>query len=194
MAQLLAPYNNAMRLGQGFNSYTQQICIDKAVAIDPNWKPTVVRTDDIRLGTAKRTATLDEDDDSEPEAYELLNRFEEQARIDKIKQDKEYAENKVRLQKEKAKRDAAAEGNEYEDTTPIPIESLEDNAAEPSQGNRKYHGLKKQDVVKGNFNYQEGEDLNVHPWVKPQIVTYTSKFVDKLSDVTGTFHVILWIL
>lgn len=31
MAVLLAPYNNAMRLGQGFNSYTQQICLSNAV-------------------------------------------------------------------------------------------------------------------------------------------------------------------
>ena len=31
MAQILAPYNNAMRLGQGFNSYTQQICLSGAV-------------------------------------------------------------------------------------------------------------------------------------------------------------------
>ncbi|PGH17839.1 hypothetical protein AJ80_04662 [Polytolypa hystricis UAMH7299] len=29
----LAPYTNLMRLGQGFNSYTQQICIDDAVLI-----------------------------------------------------------------------------------------------------------------------------------------------------------------
>ena len=31
MAQMLAPYNNSMRLGQGFNSYTQQVCLDQAV-------------------------------------------------------------------------------------------------------------------------------------------------------------------
>jgi len=31
MAQLLAPYNNSMRLGQGFNSFTQQICLNEAV-------------------------------------------------------------------------------------------------------------------------------------------------------------------
>jgi hypothetical protein len=31
MAQLLAPYNNSMRLGQGFNSFTQQICMNDAV-------------------------------------------------------------------------------------------------------------------------------------------------------------------
>ncbi|XP_014562071.1 hypothetical protein COCVIDRAFT_22035 [Bipolaris victoriae FI3] len=31
MAMLLAPYNNSMRLGQGFNSFTQQICMTDAV-------------------------------------------------------------------------------------------------------------------------------------------------------------------
>ena len=31
----LVPYNNAMRLGQGFNSYTQEICIDDAVIVRP---------------------------------------------------------------------------------------------------------------------------------------------------------------
>ncbi|KAF4502563.1 hypothetical protein FAGAP_1205 [Fusarium agapanthi] len=31
MPLLLAPYNNAMRLGMGFNSYTQTMCIDSAV-------------------------------------------------------------------------------------------------------------------------------------------------------------------
>jgi hypothetical protein len=33
MATLTAPYQNAMRLGQGFNSYTQQICINEAVTV-----------------------------------------------------------------------------------------------------------------------------------------------------------------
>ncbi|GIJ84833.1 hypothetical protein Asppvi_003684 [Aspergillus pseudoviridinutans] len=32
---LTAPYNNAMRLGQGFNTYTQEIKIQNAVTIDP---------------------------------------------------------------------------------------------------------------------------------------------------------------
>ncbi|KAM0288953.1 hypothetical protein ACHAO9_006461 [Fusarium lateritium] len=36
MALRLAPYNNGMRLGQGFNSYTQQICVDDAVVTDPD--------------------------------------------------------------------------------------------------------------------------------------------------------------
>ncbi|KAF3008205.1 hypothetical protein E8E14_008744 [Neopestalotiopsis sp. 37M] len=35
MAMTLAPYNNAMRLGMGFNSYTQQLCVNDAV-VKPN--------------------------------------------------------------------------------------------------------------------------------------------------------------
>ncbi|KAF2805525.1 uncharacterized protein BDZ99DRAFT_450125 [Mytilinidion resinicola] len=36
MATLLAPYNTAMQLGSGFNSFTQQMCIDHAVTRDPD--------------------------------------------------------------------------------------------------------------------------------------------------------------
>ncbi|KAK1753658.1 hypothetical protein QBC47DRAFT_430507 [Echria macrotheca] len=35
MATLLAPYNTAMQLGAGFNSYTQQLCINDAVVREP---------------------------------------------------------------------------------------------------------------------------------------------------------------
>lgn len=38
MATLLAPYNTAMQLGTGFNSFTQQLCIDNAVVSDPEHK------------------------------------------------------------------------------------------------------------------------------------------------------------
>ena len=34
MSLLLVPYNDSMRLGMGFNSYTQALCIDKAVDVD----------------------------------------------------------------------------------------------------------------------------------------------------------------
>ncbi|RSL47245.1 hypothetical protein CEP54_013484 [Fusarium duplospermum] len=49
MALQLAPYNNAMRLGQGFNSYTQQICLTDAVmrpSDAPNGKKTIKVGDD----------------------------------------------------------------------------------------------------------------------------------------------------
>lgn len=35
MTLLLAPYNDSMRLGQGFNSYTHELCIDRAVKVNP---------------------------------------------------------------------------------------------------------------------------------------------------------------
>ncbi|KAI0142772.1 hypothetical protein GGR57DRAFT_377714 [Xylariaceae sp. FL1272] len=38
MALTLAPYNNAMRLGMGFNSYTQQLCVNDAVIKANNTK------------------------------------------------------------------------------------------------------------------------------------------------------------
>lgn len=34
MSLILAPYNSGMRLGQGFNSYTHKLCIDRAVKVD----------------------------------------------------------------------------------------------------------------------------------------------------------------
>ncbi|KDQ06257.1 hypothetical protein BOTBODRAFT_121764 [Botryobasidium botryosum FD-172 SS1] len=34
MALILAPYNSAMRLGMGFNSFTQQLCINDAVKLE----------------------------------------------------------------------------------------------------------------------------------------------------------------
>ncbi|KAG9960506.1 hypothetical protein KCU61_g6435, partial [Aureobasidium melanogenum] len=45
MTLLLAPYNNAMRLGQGFNSFSQQICVDDAVVADPDRAENVVTND-----------------------------------------------------------------------------------------------------------------------------------------------------
>ncbi|KAK0528577.1 hypothetical protein OC835_004614 [Tilletia horrida] len=45
MSLLLAPYNNAMRLGQGFNSYTGQICVDDAVVVNPERAENVITND-----------------------------------------------------------------------------------------------------------------------------------------------------
>ncbi|RHZ67383.1 uncharacterized protein CDV56_109620 [Aspergillus thermomutatus] len=70
MALLLAPYNNGMRLGQGFNSYTQQICIDDAVVIDPDRIDNAVTNDgftmrELRYAIGARAG--DEDDYYEDE-------------------------------------------------------------------------------------------------------------------------------
>ncbi|KAE8230988.1 hypothetical protein CF326_g4004 [Tilletia indica] len=49
MSLLLAPYNNGMRLGQGFNSYTQQICVDDAVVMNPERAENVVTNDGVTM-------------------------------------------------------------------------------------------------------------------------------------------------
>jgi hypothetical protein len=98
MSQLLAPYNESMSLGQGFNSYTQQVCLDTAVSIDREYK-------------------------SEP-------------------------------QPELGPHIASANNG--------------DAVADPSANERG-----------------KGTPIKRFSWAKPQIVSYTSHFVDKLSDVTG---------
>ncbi|CAD6952016.1 unnamed protein product [Tilletia controversa] len=46
---MLAPYNNSMRLGQGFNSFTQSICVDNAVVIDPERAENVITNDGVTM-------------------------------------------------------------------------------------------------------------------------------------------------
>ncbi|KAK0760790.1 hypothetical protein N5P37_005726 [Trichoderma harzianum] len=83
MSLSLAPYNNGMRLGQGsFNSYTQQICIDDAVVIDPDRIDNAVTNDgftmrELRYGigaraNAARAAVEDqsEDDDEDEDGIQ----------------------------------------------------------------------------------------------------------------------------
>ena len=55
MALLIAPYNNAMRLGQGFNSYTQQICIDDAVVVNPDRADNILTNDGSTMRTLVET-------------------------------------------------------------------------------------------------------------------------------------------
>nr|XP_036575824.1 uncharacterized protein CTRU02_14234 [Colletotrichum truncatum]KAF6782457.1 hypothetical protein CTRU02_14234 [Colletotrichum truncatum] len=69
MGLLIAPYNSAMRLGQGFNSYTQKICIDDAVIIDPGRRLNVLTNDgstivDLREGMKGGSSN----DESKPKA------------------------------------------------------------------------------------------------------------------------------
>ncbi|CAD6891724.1 unnamed protein product [Tilletia laevis] len=49
MSLLLAPYNNGMRIGQGFNTYTQTICVDNAVVVDPERAENVVTNDGVTM-------------------------------------------------------------------------------------------------------------------------------------------------
>jgi len=131
MAQMLAPYNNSMRLGQGFNSYTQQVCLDRAVLRNPvsekpkDQKPLVLGDGGSASSpSSKLLESADSLDDDFPENSGLSEEIEITG---------------GRLQQSTAK----------------------DGSTEP-------------------------RTVVVRPWSKPQIVTYSSRFVDKISDVTGT--------
>ncbi|KAK3395070.1 hypothetical protein B0H63DRAFT_362420, partial [Podospora didyma] len=63
MATLLAPYNTAMQLGSGFNSFTQQLCINNAVVRERQPQESAVDVDKPRLPIAQevvyKTAVID---------------------------------------------------------------------------------------------------------------------------------------
>ncbi|CAD6945577.1 unnamed protein product [Tilletia caries] len=49
MSLLLAPFHNGMRLGQGFNSFTQMTCVDNAVVMDPERADTVINNEGVTM-------------------------------------------------------------------------------------------------------------------------------------------------
>ncbi|KAJ5748584.1 uncharacterized protein N7511_010280 [Penicillium nucicola] len=62
MATILAPYNTAMRLGTGFNSFTQQLCIDNAVVRNDNAEPALeieLKEKDIPQEVTYKTSIVD---------------------------------------------------------------------------------------------------------------------------------------
>ncbi|KAM0511996.1 hypothetical protein ACHAPE_009352 [Trichoderma viride] len=82
MSLHLAPYNSGMRLGQGFNSYTQKICINDAVVIDPGRNDNLVTNDgftmrELRYGIGARAVDDEYEDDDEEEE----NEFQPQSRL-----------------------------------------------------------------------------------------------------------------
>ena len=137
MTQFLAPYNNAMRLGQGFNSYTQQICLDRAVLPD---------LEDDYAAAKKQSVVL--------------------ARSGKAPQVKQDPETSSVLQ--------TASSTEDSDNGLVLVDEQKPDYADEQRTH-----------VTGGSGHTDSDDLEVQTWVKPQIVTYSSRFVDKLSDVTG---------
>ncbi|KAJ5080927.1 hypothetical protein N7456_013637 [Penicillium angulare] len=143
MAQLLAPYNNSMRLGQGFNSYTQQTCLDQAVLPDP----TFAQSDALRRKAADVIY-------SPPVNVEKPS-------SDDTSSDSSGSESKL-LDGAQSVSDPGTNADVIERARQ---EALKDSKKDSNSG------------------------LIVPAWVKPQIVTYSSRFVDKLSDVTDAMNI-----
>jgi hypothetical protein len=68
MAQLVAPFNNSMRLGQGFNSYTHQIRLHNAVTVAPHGyagTPQSSDSDPAWMHADERDQRYEDDEESE---------------------------------------------------------------------------------------------------------------------------------
>ncbi|KAH6697368.1 hypothetical protein F5X68DRAFT_238766 [Plectosphaerella plurivora] len=134
MAQLLAPYNNSMRLGQGFNSYIQQICLDRAVLEDKS---------------ANR------------------KRLDEIIRKDGL-------------------RPTQVPGDAGKETASAFVESAH---SEPDVVTNPNSEQGTSEENKERYAESEDKDNGSPEAQRRMIVTYSSRFVDKLSDVTEAMNI-----
>ncbi|KAL9933584.1 hypothetical protein V8E36_007760 [Tilletia maclaganii] len=116
MGLLLAPYNNAMRLGQGFNSYTHEICVDDAVIISPQQAENEVTNDG---NTMRLTALIL----GQPSAWTK----QEQVLLD-VTHVEEAFENRQEIMAERAITDSSAQDEQAESPKDA---GLEDDRALP---------------------------------------------------------------
>ncbi|PWN86842.1 hypothetical protein FA10DRAFT_200822 [Acaromyces ingoldii] len=186
MSLLLAPYNNAMRIGQGFNSFTQQICIDSAVVTSPKRPENFVTND----GVTMRTMALDAGGPSLWTASDEV--LVDEARIDEARRVRDQMAQKP--SKGTAQRIVDEPGMEHFD---------------PEQR------IARQELIRARARRQQSESDDIDTVTAPspppyavhdavtdragemrrswqvdhvggpsQTVTFTSRFVDSLSQVT----------
>ncbi|KAF2442344.1 hypothetical protein P171DRAFT_314280, partial [Karstenula rhodostoma CBS 690.94] len=200
MSLKIVPYNNAMRLGQGFNSYTQQICIDDAVVIDPdraenvitndgttmriladknaqpsvwNRQPEIVNDDPEPTQTAPKAttasgATAVEQGAEKPTVTGPASSAEDREEAKKMREDQRKLAEIRREEMRKAIKEAA-------DTKATPLEQLKKIAAQNQFADRFTGILEPKSEYVFDPNGARGPS---------QTVSYTSRFVDRLSDVT----------
>ncbi|KAK0530971.1 hypothetical protein OC842_003760 [Tilletia horrida] len=171
MVLLLAPYSNSMRLGQGFNSYTQEICIDDAVIVSPYRAENFLTND----GQTMRTRAGSQADPSIwTSTQEVLvdeDRLREAQQVWKQEQ-QGYTSSDIGLErqekiramqrKEQAQQMTASAVNPPLSTAPPPYRESPDSAF--ITGTKKTWNI---DNIGG----------------PSQTVTFTSRFVDSLSSV-----------
>ncbi|KAK3389204.1 hypothetical protein B0H63DRAFT_536977 [Podospora didyma] len=154
MAQLLAPYNNSMRLGQGFNSYIQQICLDHAVLEDT--EANQARLERILLAGGASPGSLPAPrSGAAPRGSSLTPSTSSYEQI------------------------------EPKDAT----EASESAASVPPEDDEEDYAEAERKRIMGRKGRQTRPIEERPPWVKAQIVTYSSRFVDKLSDVTNAMNI-----
>ncbi|KAM0490561.1 hypothetical protein ACHAP8_011466 [Fusarium lateritium] len=196
MALRLAPYNNGMRLGQGVNSYTQQICVDDAVVTDPDRIDNPVTNDgftmrDLRFAISGAHAThtpssedsgdtvlvtpeVEENNDSTALAARSFA-FQLQQRAEQIK---------------KLIEDIDAYETELEDVSKAETAERRKKALILENKRIKLSKLKTLEVTEALKSADsKGLDEELANRGRSQVVTYTSRFVSKLSEVTDEMNI-----
>ncbi|PCD30265.1 hypothetical protein FGRA07_10415 [Fusarium graminearum] len=196
MALRLAPYNNGMRLGQGFNSYTQQICVDDAVVTDPDRIDNPVTNDgftmrDLRFAISGAHTTHspsseesgetvlvspagEENNDSTALAARSFA-FQFQQRAEQIK---------------KLIEDINAYETELEDVSKAETAEHRKKAQILETKRIKLSKLKTLEVTEALKSAEsKGLAEELANRGRSQVVTYTSRFVSKLSEVTDEMNI-----
>ncbi|CAK1363810.1 hypothetical protein CB0940_04188 [Cercospora beticola] len=196
MALLLAPYNNAMRLGQGFNSYTQQVCIDDAVVIDPDRPANVVTN----IGDTMEDLAMAMAEQIERDKERLTQRAESGdsgERSSSIRADSDGSDDLVHVSAPSTNPVAAAREAE-EESEKLTDEERRKKAGEKKAeeaANLKGKSLEEVEKKKDGIKFEKrgigmGTNLEAYPWSlaeakgPSQVVSYSSRFIDKLSDIT----------
>ncbi|CAF3497209.1 unnamed protein product [Fusarium graminearum] len=203
MALRLAPYNNGMRLGkhdnlclQPFNSYTQQICVDDAVVTDPDRIDNPVTNDgftmrDLRFAISGAHTTHspsseesgetvlvspagEENNDSTALAARSFA-FQFQQRAEQIK---------------KLIEDINAYETELEDVSKAETAEHRKKAQILETKRIKLSKLKTLEVTEALKSAEsKGLAEELANRGRSQVVTYTSRFVSKLSEVTDEMNI-----
>ncbi|PWN43856.1 hypothetical protein IE81DRAFT_322028 [Ceraceosorus guamensis] len=182
MSLLLAPYNNAMRLGQGFNSFTQRICIDSAVVVSPHRAENFLTNDGMTmrtlaeasgmpsLWTTTEEVLLDESRQAEAEAVRA-----EQVRVNNDEEEKmlpgmEHFTSEERLPREELIRARARREASKSDVGVFPPPP----PYEAHQASLDRDAKARAAMKSWSVNNVGGPS---------QTVTFTSRFVDNMSQV-----------
>ncbi|EAW12959.1 uncharacterized protein ACLA_013960 [Aspergillus clavatus NRRL 1] len=208
MALLLAPYNNGMRLGQGFNSYTQQICIDDAVVIDPDRIDNAVTNDgftmrELRYAIGARAGD-EEDyyDDGEPLAAPVTAASTGDASADvaagtqaMIGPAPPTALDSIAIQ---LTQDVKTVSKLVEDIAKL--EAAVEEATDPNSDDTKRDALllekKRMRLARIKTTGTGLKSTNARGAVRElsqrgpsQIVSYSSRFVNKISEITDDMNI-----
>ncbi|KAF0643184.1 hypothetical protein FPSE5266_07850 [Fusarium pseudograminearum] len=196
MALRLAPYNNGMRLGQGFNSYTQQICVDDAVVTDPDRIDNPVTNDgftmrDLRFAISGAHTTHSPSSEESGDAV-LVSPAGEEGNDSTALAARSFAF-QFQQRAEQIKKlieDINAYETELEDVSKAETAERRKKAQILETKRIKLSKLKTLEVTEALKSAEsKGLAEELANRGRSQVVTYTSRFVSKLSEVTDEMNI-----